>query len=263
MNPYITEVSELPNDPLGGASGEKRRFRVEFLGKSANPDFPYTVANEVVATHLGIALGLNLPTVLTHTIGGTTYVLIQMVGRDPQMQQPPPATSRAIADYVAHHAEEVHGAIVFDLFVANNDRALSPERRNLMLDGSGRLLLYDQGNACFYRPRPKAGIQAGIPRLEAVETSLPALFDMDHKGNHYREFLTDWALVERWCQKIAALPEFVIESAVGRVPVGLDPPSPVERQRLGDFLIRRKGYLLDHIQRWPDRFPGLPARKGS
>ena len=67
MNPYITELSEQPTDPLGGASGEKRPFRVEFIGKTGNADFPDTVANEVVASHLGIALGLNLPTVLTHT----------------------------------------------------------------------------------------------------------------------------------------------------------------------------------------------------
>ncbi|HKI33407.1 MAG TPA: hypothetical protein VKA46_16250 [Gemmataceae bacterium] len=262
MKPHITEVTELPSDPLGGATGEKRRFRVEFLGKTGNADFPYTVANEVVATHLGIALGLNLPSVLTHRIGGTTCVLIQMVGRDPQMQQPPPATSRVLAEYVKNHPDEVHGAIVFDLFVANNDRALGPERRNLLLDSDGRLLLYDQGNACFYRPRPGAGIRAGIPRLDAVEAELPALFDMDHKRNHDREFLTDWSLVERWCQRIASLPDFLIEGALGRVPADDSPPSPAERSSLRDFLIKRKGYLFDHILRWQSHFPGLSPRGG-
>src|SRR5215469_12768003 len=153
MDPYIQELIEQPADPLGGASGDKRRFRVDFIGKTSNVDFPYTVANEVVASHLGIALGLNLPTVLTHTIGGVTLALIQIVGRDPQIQQPPPATSQVLAEYVRAHPDEVHGAIVFDLFVANNDRAFGPERRNLLLDRHGRLLLYDQGNACFYRPR--------------------------------------------------------------------------------------------------------------
>ncbi len=262
MNPFITELIEQPTDPLGGASGEKRRFRVEFIGKTGNADFPYTVANEVVASHLGIALGLNLPTVLTHTIEGVTLALIQMVGRDPQMQQPPPATSKALAEYVRANPREVHGSIVFDLFVANNDRAFGPERRNLMIDSSGKLLLYDQGNACFYRPRHSAGIAAGIPRLDAVETELPRLFDMDHKGNHYREFLTDWNLVEQWCQRIAALPDFLIESVVNRIPIEVNPPSVDERQRLCEFLIRRKAYLFEHIVRWRTNFPGLPARTG-
>jgi hypothetical protein len=262
MNPFITELIEQPGDPLGGTSEEKRRFRVEFIGKRGNADFPYTVANEVVASHLGIALGLNLPTVLTHTMDGVTLALIQMVGRDRQTQQPPPATSRALAEYVSAHPWEVHGAIVFDLFVANNDRAFGPERRNLMLDSSGKLLLYDQGNSCFYRPRPAARIVAGIPRLDAVEAELPELFDMDHKGNQYRQFLTDWSLVDEWCERIAALPDFLIESVINRVPIVANPPSEQERQRLCEFLIKRKAHLREHIVRWRTYFPGLPAKTG-
>ncbi len=262
MNPFITELIEQPGDPLGGASGEKRRFRVEFIGKTGNADFPYTVANEVVSSHLGIALGLNLPTVLTHTIDGVTIALIQKVGSGPPMQQPPPATSRALAEYVSAHPEEVHGAILFDLFVANNDRAFGPERRNLMLDSNGKLLLYDQGNACFYRQRPAAGIVAGVPRLDAVEAELPKLFDMDHKRNEYRQFLTDWSLVDEWCQRIAGLPDFLIESVVNRVPIEVNRPSEYERQRLCEFLIKRKAYLREHILRWRTYFPGLPAKTG-
>ena len=260
-NPFITEVLEQPRDPLGGASGEKRRFTVEFLGKSNNASFPYTVANEVVATHLGIALGLNMPTVLTHTLAGNSFALIQMVNRDPSIQQSPPATARVFADYVASHPREVHGAIIFDLFVANNDRAFGPERRNLMLDTDGQLLLYDQGNACFYRHRPGSGIVAGAPRLDAVEADLSALFDMDHKGNHYREFLTSWELVDQWCERIRALPEYVIESAVNRIPSQLSVPIDDERKRLIEFLVHRRRYLHDHIVRWKDRFPGLPDRE--
>ncbi|TWT44152.1 hypothetical protein RAS1_05600 [Phycisphaerae bacterium RAS1] len=54
---YICEIIETPGDPLGGQSGEKTTYNVQFLGKKNNPDFPYTVANEIVATHIGIALG--------------------------------------------------------------------------------------------------------------------------------------------------------------------------------------------------------------
>jgi hypothetical protein len=52
--------------PLGGASGEKRKFGVDCIGKTDNEGWPFTIANEVVATQIGQALGLNLPTVLTH-----------------------------------------------------------------------------------------------------------------------------------------------------------------------------------------------------
>ena len=260
---YIRQIKEQPGDPIGGASGEKTYYDVQFLGKANTPEFPYTVANEVVATQIGLALGLNLPTVITHAVGGTTVALIQMIDRDPAMQEPPPATAQALGQYVASHPEDVHGAIVFDVFVANNDRAFGPLRRNLLLDEAGRLLLYDHGNACFYRPRPGAGIRAGIPRLDSVEGDLAALFDMDHKGNHYREFLTDWDLVKKWCERIEALPEFLIRAAVDRIPTRMTPPEGAERQRLAEFLLARRGYLFDHILKRQKYFPGLKKRKGG
>jgi hypothetical protein len=260
---YIKEIRELPSDPIGGASGEKSFYNVQFLGKRNAPEFPYTVANEVVATQIGLALGLNLPTVLTFTTGGTTVALVQMIDRDPNMHAGPPATALALKDYLEQHAEEVHGAIVFDLFVANNDRAFGPQRRNLLLDEHRRLLLYDHGNACYYRPRPAARIQAGVPRLEAVAKNLAALFDMDHKGSHYREFLTDWSLVKQWCERIKALPDFLIRAAVNRIPPQLSQPDVFERERLAEFLLARRIYLFDHILRGKKYFSGLPRRKGG
>ena len=148
-------------------------------------------------------------------------------------------------------------AIVFDLYVANNDRAFGPQRRNLFLDERGRLSLYDHGNACFYRPRTAAGIQAGVPRLNAVERNLKALFDMDHKGCHYREFLTDRNLVQKWCDRIKALPDFLIHAAVDRIPSDLARPDASERKRLAEFLLNRRSYLFDHILKSRKYFPGL------
>jgi hypothetical protein len=258
---HIREVIEPPSDPLGGASGEKRRFYIEFVGKSDNPEFPYTVANELVASHLGAALGINVPYVLPHALGEELFVLIQMVDRSPAIQGPPPATAKELGHYIETHPDEVHGAIVFDLYIANNDRAFGPERRNLLLDSEGRLLLYDNGNSCFYRHRRSAAIAAGIPRLAAVEASLPAMFDMDHKVNRYREFLKEWGLVEKWCSRIEQLPDFVIESAVDRIPHVPSQLNPEERDALKSFLLRRKSYLFDHICRWSDLFAGLPPKQ--
>lgn len=257
MAEYVNEIKELPGDLLGGASGEKRLFNVQFLGKENNPEFPYTVANEIVATHVGIALGLNLPTVLTHCVDEMTLALIQMVERDVGMQSPPPVTSQVLEAYVAEHPDEIHGAIIFDLFVANNDRAFSI-RRNLFLDTDGRLRLYDQGNACFYRPRPRAGIKAGVPRLNAVEKDLGKMFDMAHKKNTYWEFLRDWDLVRKWCDRIKALPDFLIQACVDRIPSSLSSPNPAEREQLCAFLCKRREYLYDHIAKHQSVFFRLP-----
>ena len=262
MDENYIRLSERPTDPLGGASGEKRIFTADFLGKTNNADFPYTIANEVVGAFLGQCLGLNLPTVLTHQIGNEVFALIQMVPRDPLMPKGPPASSQDLAEFVRQMPFEVHGAIVFDLFIANNDRAFGPERRNLALDRAGRLFLYDQGNCCFYRPRRNVGGTAGIERLNRVEANLSALFDMDYKGNHYREFLSDWRLVEEWCQRIAGLPDFLIDAAVDRIPIGMGTPTAEERDRLKQFLKRRRQKLFDDIRVCRAAFAGLPPTEG-
>jgi hypothetical protein len=230
------------------------------LAKSNNAEFPFTVANEVIATQLGLALGLNVPTVLTYSVAGEVLVFIQMIDRNSEMTKEPPATAKALREYVQSHPRDVHGAIVFDLFIANNDRAFGPERRNLMLDAEGRLLLYDQGNACFYRNRPSVGIEAGIPRLDAVDRDLGVMLDMSHKDNHYFEFLNDWSLVEEWCSRIAQLPDFLIEAAVARIPSYVSRPNGDERKRVIDFLVARKVNMLDRIIQRRDLFKDLPQR---
>ena len=102
-------------------------------------------------------------------------------------------------------------------------------------------------------------MKAGTARLEAVEKDLPALFDMDHKGNFCRQCLTDWKLVEKWCNLVEQLPDFVIQSAVLRTPASDVCPTKAELDRLTVFLVERKRYLMEHIQRWKTYFTGLPA----
>lgn len=105
MRSPITEITELPGDPLGGASGAKRRFIAEHLGKANSADLPFTVANELVASFIGATLGLRVPHVLPHGRGDETLVLVQLSDRDTRMQQGPPATARAIEEYVATHPD--------------------------------------------------------------------------------------------------------------------------------------------------------------
>jgi hypothetical protein len=260
MSSFVNEIVEQPSDPLGGASGQKRLFNVQFLAKENNPDFPFTVANEVIAAQLGICLGLSVPSVLSYRIAQMPLVFIQMIERDAEAVKEPPASSSLLHQHVQQHPDEVHAAIVFDLFIANNDRAFGPMRRNLALDYRKRLFLYDHGNSCFYRNRPQANIVAGVARLNAVASDLRALFDMRHKQNHYWEFLTDWKLVEKHCERIRQLPDFIIQSAIDRVPDYLEHPSAAERLSLAEFLNARKNYLLDHIAQQVELFSGLPKR---
>lgn len=62
-------VVELPNaDPLAGKSGA-RPFHVLAIGKGNSDEFPYTVANEKIASELGRIIGLPLPEILLYRVG--------------------------------------------------------------------------------------------------------------------------------------------------------------------------------------------------
>jgi hypothetical protein len=263
MPSYLPQLIEQPGDEFGGASGTKKEFSVRFLGKTDNADFPFTIANEVVATAIGQIIGLHLPNILTYELGGVPHLFVHLLDKDPSMSKPtpPPATSQKIKEWVESHPLEVHGALVLDLFLANNDRAFGPERRNLFLDPRGNLVLYDNSNGCFYRNRVGAGISAGIPRLDAVEADLNAMFDMAHKHNTYFQYLRDWTLFDHWFQRLQGLPEFIIETVVARIPANVARPTSAERERLARFLIARREYLPDHVDANREkRFPDLPKR---
>lgn len=255
----LYRIEELPGDELGGGSGEKRKFRLEFIGKAPNERWPYTVANEVVSSHLGRILGFNIPIAIPHRVGGEQLAMVLWMRPASRRQQGAPPTSKELKQFVDEHSEEIHGAIVLDLFSANSDRSFGPERRNVGVDERGELLLFDFGSSLFYRTRAHAGIQSGIERLDAVEASLSAMFDKAEKSDNtlYLQLLTDPNLVRKWCERIRELPDFVLDVAVDRLPQEIDPPSFEERQRLKDFLKKRKNYLLDHIRSNPDLFPNL------
>ncbi len=261
----LYRIQELPADNLGGASGEKRKFRLEFIGKAPTERFPYTVANEVVSNYIGTVMGFQIPAVIPHRIGEDPLALILWMSPAARQQDGPPLTSKALRDYLAseEHRDEVHGAIILDLFLANTDRSFGPERRNIAVDeSSGRLILFDFGNALFYRHREHQGIQAGTPRLQAVARDMRNMFDKPEHNpqNYYFQLLTDWSLVEKWCDRLRQLPDFVLENAVRRIPDEIEPPNAAERQGLVEFLKQRRVYLLEQIRNCrADLFPGLPA----
>jgi hypothetical protein len=258
----LYRIQELPPDNLGGASGDKRKFRLEFIGKTPTERFPYTVSNEVVSAYLATVLGFQTPNVIPYRIEGEPLALILWMSPVARQQDGPPLSSRALAEYLANpdHLEELHGAILLDLFLGNTDRSFGPERRNIAVDEtSGRLILFDFGNALFYRHREHIGIKAGMPRLHAVAEDMRNMFDKreHNSANYYFQLLREWDLVKRWCERIRQLPDYVLENAVRRIPADIEPPTLEEREGLVAFLKDRRNYLLDHIRSCPDLFPGL------
>ena len=129
----LLRIQELPADEYGGASGDKRKFQLEFLGKAPSQRFPYTVANEVVSSHIGNVLGFNIPVVLPCRVGGEPLAMVLWMKPAARRQEGPPLTSRALKEFVENHDDEIHGAIILDLYLGNTDRSFGPERRNYLL----------------------------------------------------------------------------------------------------------------------------------
>ncbi|MCC7509506.1 MAG: hypothetical protein IT464_09040 [Planctomycetes bacterium] len=254
---YIKEYRENPTDELGGGTGTAARFTVQFIGKMASRDYPYAVANETVASAIGLVLGLPVAPGITDEIGGQPYFFSQEMRKYGDKQFGPGAGAVAMEKFVRQNQLLIHGAIVFDLFIANNDRAFLPARRNLALDDDGNLFLYDHGNSCFYRPRESPKVVAGIVRLKTVEASLAAMFDKGSEGNLYWEALSDIKMTDHWLKRIQQIPDFMLESFVNMIPAAVNPPDEAERAALVEFLKKRRHYLREHILADRAHFPNL------
>ena len=85
------------------------------------------------------------------------------------------------------------------------------------------------------------------------------MFDKQEKNpaSYYFQLLRNWSIVEKWCSRIRQLPDYVIESAVKRIPEDFNPPTEHERLRLIEFLKKRRVYLIDHIRENQNLFPEL------
>lgn len=254
----IEHIQEVPGDPLGGASGAKR-FRVLFVGKQATEKYPYQVVNDRVASEIGRTLGLWVPDSVVYPVSGDYLFFSHFIEFQPETESGETTPPRPSDDHEvvllskARHSFR-HGVVMLDLFVANNDRKAD----NIVIDAHDRPWLIDHGNALFYRPYTVQGESrpAGIPRLEAVQDDLTVMFDRAH---HFLKWLADWDEVRRWAERIAALPEYLIRHLVEALP------TPVltneERQALVEFLIDRRGRMLDVVEQHHALFPSLPPAR--
>ena len=88
-------VVELPSDELGGASGA-RLFHVLAVGKTNTPKYPYTVANEKIATEIGRVIGLRIPEVLLNRLTGEWYAFSTFIERTESGEGIPEGTAKQI-----------------------------------------------------------------------------------------------------------------------------------------------------------------------
>lgn len=202
---------ELPSDELGGTSGA-RYFYVLTVGKPNTPKYPYSVANEKIASELGRAIGLRVPEVLLYPVGGDWYSFSHFIRQTESGETMPEGTAKEIDAFFGDHPSDLQGMICFDLFVCNNDRKTDA----FVIGEDQKVWLIDHGNALFYRPT--GGIQPGIPRLLAVKDDLKAMFDKPHR---FVGELKSWEHIDMWCGRIAQIPSYFIQAVIDNLPHGI------------------------------------------
>jgi hypothetical protein len=244
----VDHIIELPEDPLGGTAGAKM-FRVLFAGKTSSDKFPYIVFNEKVAGEIGRVLGLHCPEVLMEPFDDRWYFFSHWQETTTQGTILPPGTSKEIADFFEENPEYIHGMIIFDLYVGNNDR----RRDNIILRRDRKLALIDQGNALLYYRASNGNASFGLERLKKLRSDMRAMFDKPYR---FLKALTDMTLVEIWTEKIRQIPDYFLESVIQNLPE-MEYIDKAIKENTTEFLLNRRGYLLDHIIGNRVLFPNL------
>ena len=249
----IDHIIELPEDPLGGSAGAKM-FHVLFAGKTSSEQFPYIVFNEKVAGEICRMLGLYCPEVLLEQFNDKWYFFSHWQETTPQNTILPPGSSQDISNFFQKEQGYVHGMIIFDLFVGNNDR----RRDNILLRSrDGNLALIDHGNSLLYYPSSNSSVASGVERLDQLRADLRVMFDKPHQ---FLWALTDMALVESWIRKIRQIPDYFIESMISNLPE-MEYVDLEMKEKTIAFLKDRRTYLWDHIMTHRELFPNLKERK--
>lgn len=235
-----------------GRGGINQSVDAEIRGVAKTNDVArFTIANEVVAARLGQVLGLPVPAgVIAEDSSGKLYYLSLDVSKSGHTLPPvnPP-------DVVATEPFLAAGAVVFDFFIANEDRHAG----NLALDPAftpPRLSLFDHGHSLLGSRDPQ-----GRDRLTALAGTPGCLGDPANAGN--RQALLDQiasgADIEAWVDRIERLPDYVVMDACNIVSnAGLNVDAALA-SALADWLCVRRSGIRQLVQDNQPEFQAVTA----
>jgi len=222
-------------------SGAKH-FHVHFVGKTDTPKFRYIVFNEKVAGEIGRVMGLPCPEVLVEPFNDRHYFFSHWQEISKSGMELPPQTAAERQTAMANQLDIMYGMLVFELYVANNDRKAD----NIKCRSDGTLSLIDHANALLYYKRSSRSASHGIARLGEVSKDIRKMFE-DDRLHHFMHLLPKKDVLGKWMERIEAIPNYFIEAIV----LGCPDTEYVKieyKLRTIEFLIERKKYLSDHIE---------------
>lgn len=220
---FIYEV-DFSGPPVGIGSTGARRCTIGAIAKFNQRGSTYCVANEFVASRLGIMLGLPIPhgVMVKDEEGRFSYLSLRVTGQD---EAPPPVIP---ADLARDHPDLVAGIIVFDHWIANHDRH---EENMAYVPGVWPPFFFDHANALL------GGSDSTFRGLRRLETA-----GLNGLDNFCLEpFINDTSRFEPWITQIEGLSEVAIKTICQEASQsGL---SVEESDALVAFLLRRRRTL--------------------
>ena len=216
---------------------EMRRVGVATIAKrSCDSDFE--VFNELVAMHLGRAIGLPIPPgIVLENKGSAFFASLQLgiAGADL-----PPADVEAMA---ANLPSLTYGVVLFDAWIGNDDRHCE----NFWYDEEEKeAWIFDHGHSLV------AG--GDWDRLDQLANSLVTGMDNSELVQQMRSFDG----FSSWLRRIQSLTKDMIDDTVRNAAKVLKDPSEIHR--CGDWLNRRRWNLARLFDENRHQFPKLQSK---
>lgn len=244
--PYINFAVLWRTTPVGGAS-DTRVVHLKAFAKLNTATTPFVVANEYVASRLGLRLGLPLPpgTLIEpeQASGPPAWVTVAFSKDEPPPVDPVEVVQRA-PDLAA-------GVAVFDLLIGNFDRHAG----NLRLSGQ-RLDVFDHSHALFgVDGDPVANLQT---LREQFALDGPTLWGVQWNRHCLIDHLTDVGSMQDWVSDVKdqLKDRFLRQVAdeVAAIRVGINSAAA---DALVEFLSYRRDNLNEMLKNNQQEFPQI------
>ncbi len=231
---------------VGIGAGNVTYAELQAVVKSNQPIAPYCVPNELICGEIGRYLQLPIPP------GGLVefenQVFFASLDFNLAGESLPPIVPATCVEALPFLAA---GVLVFDAFIANNDR----HPRNLSLDLSvkkPRLMVFDHGHALLGDEPSKS-----VERFKRVEDRLGIAGGEDSGGVPHclLDHLKVADHLDAWLKRVEQVPGYVIEGVCERA-VGLG-ITDAEAGAASDFLKNRRHLLRSIVKANRAQFKGI------
>jgi hypothetical protein len=250
-NPTTKKHIYRINSHVGVAgTGVTQASIIELWAYAKNhPQYPYTIANEMISAELGSTIRLGVPPhgLFRDSIPPNNTYFASIDYNLDRSKLPPADIDKTVTDIPF----DASGLLLFDVLIANPDR----HPGNLAVDFSAtppRMHVFDHSHALFgHEPHN------GVARLTTLDGRL-GMSGQSGTGQHRHcllDKITNPEHFHEWMSRIEAIPDFFIrEVCHEQVGHGIN---EAEARKAEQFLISRKASIRSLISSHKAEFTGI------